>query len=652
MTTGRINQYLVPGGHRRGRREALASTVPISPGGAEVWLQGVTPIGANERRSQRHTGAPAAHMRPSNCPLEPSGSGPHARCSRRDPPRAEQACGIRPRVGDRPADTPTNGGTAGRSPWNLLSMMASGHDPQTPRCRRPNGTGLRYPRRTTETFTASAGISAAGVGGRPVPHAGPTSGYLGDEAQRDDLLEGVYHRHRWWRGLGNVRVSEVVLGGPVLYGVVVHSVDFPYKWATHFRHLAADMGGPPFGKGAWPTGPHRPRFSPAPRRAVTPVRALLGRSKAARPLVSDPGRLARCHGQLANWPVGRAPQTPAYRVPLRQGKRSTGEPQPSPHQVERPARCSCQAGVYLRDLAPDARRPQPQVPRPTPDLPPRSANPSTFAPTGILRLALRPAYADPLGGRDAVQTFPCPESILGAPSCHTKWASPASRRPHVRWANWLLIAEPRRRGPCRAVIARIADNGGPQPWPGARPVPLTVLAKSDRRLVAPEEPRAVATGAHVGWATGVHRASTAQSGHRDPLRVAHAARQLAIRPGRSSAPWPPCGRRHVGWANWRVLSVRELGTTETCGPGGPPPSARRCRTPCNKAIDRLHDPLGHFSRMQRIHPARGDIAIRQPAPGASPGSRRQPAEVRGRRPIRIQLRRAGQHRRVPARILT
>ncbi|KAH2531066.1 hypothetical protein KXW48_005803, partial [Aspergillus fumigatus] len=36
-------------------------------------------------------------------------------------------------------------------------------------------------------------------------------------------------------------------------------------------------------------------------------------------------------------------------------------------------------------------------------------------------------------------------------------------------------------------------------------------------------------------------------------------------------------------------------------------------------------------------PARGDIAIRQPAPGG---------------PIRIQLRRAGLHRRVPARILT
>ncbi|GCB21772.1 hypothetical protein AAWM_04657 [Aspergillus awamori] len=34
-------------------------------------------------------------------------------------------------------------------------------------------------------------------------------------------------------------------------------------------------------------------------------------------------------------------------------------------------------------------------------------------------------------------------------------------------------------------------------------------------------------------------------------------------------------------------------------------------------------------------PARGDIAIRQPAPGASPRSRRQPAEVHGRRPIRI-----------------
>ncbi|KAG2411917.1 hypothetical protein HFD88_009473 [Aspergillus terreus] len=52
-------------------------------------------------------------------------------------------------------------------------------------------------------------------------------------------------------------------------------------------------------------------------------------------------------------------------------------------------------------------------------------------------------------------------------------------------------------------------------------------------------------------------------------------------------------------------------------------------------------------------PARGDIAIRQPAPeGFSPGAVASLLRFRARRPIRIQLRRAGLHRRVPARILT
>ncbi|KAF7184761.1 hypothetical protein CNMCM7691_006254 [Aspergillus felis] len=52
-------------------------------------------------------------------------------------------------------------------------------------------------------------------------------------------------------------------------------------------------------------------------------------------------------------------------------------------------------------------------------------------------------------------------------------------------------------------------------------------------------------------------------------------------------------------------------------------------------------------------PARGDIAIRQPAPGGfSPGAVASLLRCMARRPIRIQLRRAGLHRRVPARILT
>ncbi|OQD65582.1 hypothetical protein PENDEC_c085G06175 [Penicillium decumbens] len=52
-------------------------------------------------------------------------------------------------------------------------------------------------------------------------------------------------------------------------------------------------------------------------------------------------------------------------------------------------------------------------------------------------------------------------------------------------------------------------------------------------------------------------------------------------------------------------------------------------------------------------PARGDITIRQPAPeGFSAGAVASLLRSMARRPIRIQLRRAGRNRRVPARILT
>ncbi|KAJ5186138.1 hypothetical protein N7491_005993 [Penicillium cf. griseofulvum] len=46
------------------------------------------------------------------------------------------------------------------------------------------------------------------------------------------------------------------------------------------------------------------------------------------------------------------------------------------------------------------------------------------------------------------------------------------------------------------------------------------------------------------------------------------------------------------------------------------------RLVATRLLDRLHDPLGHFSRLQRIYP-------RASSRGFLPGSRRQPAEVHG-----------------------
>ena len=76
---------------------------------------------------------------------------------------------------------------------------------------------------------------------------------------------------------------------------------------------------------------------------------------------------------------------------------------------------------------------------------------------------------------------------------------------------------------------------------------------------------------------------------------------------------PPTGGSPPPWGAGRACAR---------GPGGPPPTARRCRAcqwgvyntnlakdradaqrlVATRLLDRLHDPLGHFSRLQRIHP--------------------------------------------------
>src|ERR1700744_5047673 len=97
------------------------------------------------------------------------------------------------------------------------------------------------------------------------------------------------------------------------------------------------------------------------------------------------------------------------------------------------------------------------------------------------------------------------------------------------------------------------------------------------------------------------------------------------------------------------------GSPEDCGPGPllvQPPSKRpalpdplmgRCitnkssqgradaqRLVATRLLDRVHDPLGHFSRLQRIYPRAGEH-YNPPASsrGFLPGGRRQPAEVHG-----------------------
>ncbi|OOO03767.1 hypothetical protein OAory_01072910 [Aspergillus oryzae] len=544
-------------------------TVPISPRRSRsLASRSLLRSGRTSARSQRHhrrTGG--THATIQLPPLEPL----RIRSARKvvpvvtTPKGGDRPAAYGPRVGGPdPADTPTNGGYRRAAPPGIcFSMMASGQ-----RSTDPNGagdqtaTGLRSPQTAPpRRFTASAGISAAGVGGRPrFLTRGPTSGYL--------WRRGTARRPAWQGSLPPTSLGgrefgqtfacpKSILGGPVLYGVVRALGRFPIQSGPPtFAHLAADMGGPPFGKGRMANWrPHRP--------------AVFAGSSAC----CDAG-LARCHGQLANWPVGRAPQTPAYRVP---SAKANGR----------------LAGVYLRDLAPDARRRNPQVPAPNAGPPPAAAPiRQLLHPTGIpAGWPSAPAVPPtPLGGRDAVQTFPCPESILGAPSCHTKIAD-------NWWAAAVAGRASRPRSPCSP--------------------------KSDRRLVAPEEPRAVAhrRPCRVGnWRP--HRASTAQSGHRDPLRVAHA----------SKATGDPPGPVERAVAHPVAVAMSDGPTGVSCPrspskrPALPDPlvggvvhkssqgRADAQRLVATRLLDRLHDPLGHFSPS---------------SPGLLPGSRRQPAEVRG-----------------------
>ena len=113
------------------------------------------------------------------------------------------------------------------------------------------------------------------------------------------------------------------------------------------------------------------------------------------------------------------------------------------------------------------------------------------------------------------------------------------------------------------------------------------------------------------------------------------------RPQAQPGPWPRPPRRPLTargqlWtlsrplarpaqailANWRATRSRKVRVTAGSPGRLPPPSARRCRTRwwegvkdkssqgradaqrlvATRLLERVHDPLGHFSRLQRIHP--------------------------------------------------
>ncbi|KAJ5223204.1 hypothetical protein N7469_009444 [Penicillium citrinum] len=197
---------------------------------------------------------------------------------------------------------------------------------------------------------------------------------------------------------------------------------------------------------------------------------------------------------------------------------------------------------------------------------------------------------------------------------------------HVLPANW-RIPRGQLGGPMPKLGAGAQRSGAPI---GVTPANWSILPANWR------EPRRPARG------------HTRPRGPRPCL-----ARQLANPPGASAGG--PCltldDPGHVLPANWRIRAAGPVGRRARS-----PPGTRRCRTHDGEQQGYL---TAYTTRLvtsvvcRGSIPARGDIAIRQPAPeGFSPGAVASLLRCVARRPIRIQLRRAGRNRRVPARILT
>ncbi|KAH1420337.1 hypothetical protein KXX32_008479 [Aspergillus fumigatus] len=300
------------------------------------------------------------------------------------------------------------------------------------------------------------------------------------------------------------------------------------------------------------------------------------------------------------------------------------------------------------------------------------ANWSPLAPPVSVWVSLDPVSVP--GARRPTGHPRCLRVCRSASVCPWRAPLPAGGRPaQGAPANWSPCRPPARRPPPRQLGQptgrRALACAPPPPPPPPRPPrpPFVALARATlcsprgRAPTGPPAPlnRLPSTGTLARAAGGpspthTHRPRPAHHRARKRSRVrtsfrgeAHLRRQTARRPcghvPRSPRPSRP--------ANWRESMEVEIprGPAVT---GAPPRLRRKVSGPPSKR-PALPARLVTSVVCRGFIPARGDIAIRQPAPGGfSPGAVASLLRYMARRPIRIQLRRAGLHRRVPARILT
>ncbi|GAQ10155.1 hypothetical protein ALT_7476 [Aspergillus lentulus] len=485
-------------------------------------------------------------------------------------------------------------------------------------------------------------------------------------------------------------------GGPILYGVVRASTRAPIQsgplWFARCLGRKGTWSLAPSCARArgrsWPTAP-----APWPHSIPALTSVLFINYISALPLPPPTG-LLRARGPLlaaggrapANWSLPRrAPPASidpsAWRAPANWSLPGRARARP----LSTPASVSVCLYKCLSMARPPACWSAPPPPRAPANWPPSRARPHPDPST--------PGSGPPRGAShransaSQLATALPHRALTGAPPPPSPSPSPSSPRPPPpRHPRARTPAGPRRRRPLVPITVRArgslpatrarapAQLPSTSTWtprwpPACLPACLPRAPPTALLLHIPTDPdRPAIVRANVPG-------SESRSGGRPTCAGSPRASRAAMCPGQlatalrhqAAARAGPCCRsgrarghlgRPTGVGPWRW---RSEGTGRRRSPrvspekGVWPPSKRPA----------LPDPLqqgyltAYTTRLvtsvvcRGFIPARGDIAIRQPAPGGfSPGAVASLLRCMARRPIRIQLRRAGLHRRVPARILT
>ncbi|KAG2411918.1 hypothetical protein HFD88_009474 [Aspergillus terreus] len=578
-----------------------------------------------------------------------------------------RAAAYGPRVGGPdPADTPANGGSRRAAPpWRLTERMASGQ-----RSTDPSGAGdqtapgLQTPRSWAAACVtsfcsevrhqdappayASTQYNQPRRGGRPPPHQrwGPRRNHRDRGRREATCLAGKMGEDGRGRFLERSQPTLAFtytlrppLGPhrhpPTPLRPIANWPTSPAPRAPRRLHLAVagaptppprSLGGslpptPGLAPGLFPSAPHQ---DPGANWPTSPVRRRPGPPAPPSSWVSDPRP-----GGLAPPPLGAKPPKGGVkgfsrRAASHENARPTGKPpgclvpaRGGPGRPPSPPRAPWPRATPRATRAPSAPRP-------------RGGTPLYATATATATATLRLQGGAPEGHRAGPAQRPAPYRLSDLP-----WALIVRECVPASESGWggavfsyfaIFAARPTGHGPSRRDAAKTLGQlarpgGGARPaWPSREAPPSQAPGQLAASSSGPRGPKSL-----------------------DQLAGRDRHRRLAL----SSAPHPKT-------AGQLARSLARGSDPRGQGPGSETPlQAPGAAGPQQGYLTAYTTRLVTSVVCRGFIPARGDIAIRQPAPeGFSPGAVASLLRFRARRPIRIQLRRAGLHRRVPARILT